>query len=179
VYRHIELAARNVTIIKGTTNVTRYHIEKDRIVNRGHDVDRLEKDTGQRVARYRVREVASAAEHSTTPSGNKLSVYRPKVIAAPPGARPPSSSPPRATVSPERIRQQTETQRQQLLKQQHTERQKLQEHYRQQQQAEIKILDEQHGREQKLLERRQQREYQMTPQQRQDDKSGERRRGTR
>jgi hypothetical protein len=179
VSRYIELAARNVTIIQRTSNVTHYQIEKDRIVNRGHDIDRFEKDTGQRVARYRVREVASAAEHRPTPRGNELSVYRPKVIAAPPGARPPSTTPPRVTVSPERIRQQTETQRQQLLKQQLTERQKLQEHYRQQQQSEIKVLDEKHGREQKLLERRQLREYLVAPQPRKDEKSGERRQDAR
>ncbi|BAV33727.1 hypothetical protein SCL_1416 [Sulfuricaulis limicola] len=179
VYRHIELAARNVTIIQRTSNITRYVVEQDRIVNRGHDVDRLEKDTGQRFTRYRVREVASAAEQRSTPRGNEFSVYRPKVSPALPGARPPSSPPPRAAEPPERIRQQQETQRQQLLRQQQTERQQLQEHYRRQQQSEIRVLDEQHGREQKLLERRQQREYRMAPQSRKDEKSGERRRDTR
>jgi hypothetical protein len=176
VYRYTELAARSVTLLPRTSNITRYLVEQDRIVNRGHDVDRLEKDTGQRVARYRVREVASEKEHRPTPRGNELPVYRPKVTPALPGARPPSSAPARVTAPPERIRQQQEIQRQQLLKQQQTERQKLQEHYRRQQQSEFRVLDEQHGREQKLLERRQLREYQMAPSKRQDDKSGERRR---
>ena len=195
VHRYIELPARNITIIKTTNNITRYDIEHDRIVNRGHDVDKLEKTTGQRLARYRVREVAALGEHRATPRGNELSVYRPKVAPAPPGARPPTPPLPRVVEPPERIRHQRETQRQQLLKQQQTERQRLQEQYRKQleataparnkeqirrqQQSEMRVLGDEHRREQRLLERRQQRQYKMPPEPRQDNKYKERRQDAR
>lgn len=195
VYRHIELPARNVTIIKHTTNVTRYHLDHDRIVNRGYDVNKMEKDTGQRFVRYRVRDVASPAEHGATARGKELPVYRPKVSHAPPGARPPSPRLPRAAEPPERVRQQAETQRRQLLMQQDTEQRRLQEHYRKQletkgpapskenirrqQQSEMKELGEVHRREQRLLERQQQREYQSSPLPHKDDRSYDRRQDSR
>lgn len=194
VYRHIELPARNMTIIKSTVNVTRYHLEQDRIVNHGYDVDKLEKATGERIARYRVREMGSPTEHGQAPRGTELSVYRPKVIPAPPGARPPQPRLP-ASVAPERIRQHQEDQRRQLLQQQQTDRQRLEQHYRQQlqtpapgrsqeqirrqEQSEMKLLREEHRREQRLLERRQQREYPAVREPRKDDKSNERRWDTR
>ena len=189
-HRYIELPARNITIIKYTTNVTRYRIDHDRIVNHGHDVDKLEKSTGQRVVRYHVRDVATPKEHRPASRGNELSVYRPKVAQALPGARPPTPPLPPVAAPPERIRQQTERQRQQLLKQQQTERQRLQAQYekqlktpppahnqeqiRRQQQSELKVLGEQHHREQQLLERRQQREYRIPPEPRKEDRSRER-----
>ena len=195
VNRYIELPARNVTIIQRTTNVTRYHVDHDRVVNRGYDVDKIEKATGQRLARYRVREVGAPAELASTPRGNELPVYRPKVIPAPPGASPPQPRLPRVAEPPERIRQQTETQRRQLLQQQQTERQRLQEQHRRQlkttapapakeqirrqEQSEMKVLGEEHRREQQLLQRRQQREYQPSPQPRKEDRSDERRQNSR
>lgn len=190
--RYVELPARNVTILQRTRSVTRYRIERDRIVDRSLDVDKIEKGTGQRFVRYRVREVNSPAEHGLAPRGNEIDVYRPRVIQAPPGARPPPRTPPPGA-TPERIRQQQEIQRRQLLQQQQTEQQRLQQHYRRQlqtpgpgrsqeqirrqEQTEMRVLGEEHRREQQLLQRRQQREHPpaQQPQRQKEEKSNERR----
>ncbi len=189
--RHVELPARNVTIFEHTKSVTHYRIEHERIVDRSLDVDKIEKGTGQKIVRYRAREASSLAEHSPAPRGNELSVYRPQVMQAPPGAHPPQPRMPQTAGSPERIRQQQEAQRRQLLQQQKFDRQRLENQYRQQlktpgmeqsreqirrqEQSEMKVLGEEHRREQQLLERRQHREHPQAPPPRKDDKSGERR----
>ena len=190
--RYVELPARNVTIFQRTRNVTRYRIEHDRIVDHSLDVDQIEKGTGQRIQRYRVREVNSPAEHGLAPRGNEIDVFRPRVVQAAPGARPPQPRMPPPSGTPERIRQQQEVQRRQLLQQQQTEQRQLQEHYRRQlqtppagrspeqirrqEQTEMRVLGEEHRREQQLLQRRQQREHPPVQQQRKkEEKSNERR----
>jgi len=189
--RYVELPARSVTIIQRTANVTRYRHEQGRIVDLSLDVARIEKGMGQPVQRYRVREINAPPVHSVPPQGNEISVYRPSVLRAPPGVRPPQ---PRVTpppLPPERIRQQQEVQRRQLQQQQQNEEQRLQQHYRQQiqstgpgksreqiqrqEQTEMRVLGEEHRREQQLLQRRQQREYRAPPQQRKEEKSEGRR----
>ncbi len=194
--RYVELPARNVTIMQRTANVTRYRSDRGRIVDLSLDVARIEKNLGQPVPRYRVREVNAPPAQVVPPRGNEISVYRPRVIPAAPGIRPPQPRLPPPAESRERIRQQEETQRRQLLQQQQTEQRQLQEHYRQQtrttaparsqqqirrqEQAEMKVLGEQHRREQQLLQRRQQRQYQAAPPQpRKNEKSDERRQDSR
>lgn len=184
IHRYAELPARNVTIINRTVNVTNYHSVQGRIVDRGVEVTRMEKAAGQPIARYRVREGARPTRPVAQPHTDELTVYRPRVTAAPRNVRPPQPAP-RAAQSPERLREQENLQRRELEQQQRAERQRLEQYYQRQlesarpaarkqemqrrEQTEMRVLDQQHRREQQLLQRRQERERKVTPQPRQDN----------
>jgi hypothetical protein len=54
---HIEPATRNVTLINVTKNITRYEVREGRVVNRGVDVEAIERASGRRVPRHRLADV--------------------------------------------------------------------------------------------------------------------------
>ncbi|MCW2688315.1 MAG: hypothetical protein JWR37_3205, partial [Mycobacterium sp.] len=76
---HIEPATRNVTIFNVTKNITRYEVVNGRFVNRGIDVNYVQKVTGKSVRHYRLNEVArpnAAGVH-----GDRIGAYRPSLPA--------------------------------------------------------------------------------------------------
>ncbi len=73
--RHLISAARNVTIIHHTTNITNYTYIDNRVVNRGIDLRRIEQVTGRRVQPFRVTE--GRADVRTVVTGNQVRMYRP------------------------------------------------------------------------------------------------------
>ena len=74
-YRYAAPPARNVTIINNTTNITNITIIDNRVVNRGIELDRVERATGKRPKRMRVAETQT--EKSERVRGEEVVVYRP------------------------------------------------------------------------------------------------------
>ena len=84
--KHIAPAARNVTLIKMTKNVTHYTIVNNRIVNQSVNIHIVEKARGKPVHRVRVRHAdAVESAHGVKHKGSELVIYRPKLH---PGRKP-------------------------------------------------------------------------------------------
>jgi hypothetical protein len=114
---YLEPAARNVTIINNTTNITNYTVINNRVINHGVPVDRVQRVTGRKAPRLRVaqanspRDVGVARDVVTIyqPPQSRLStvrvaprnnaglrhssVPRPNRRPAPPGAEPDRAKP--------------------------------------------------------------------------------------
>lgn len=94
IHDHLVMPARNVTLVTQTRNITRYDVNESRVINRSIDVDRIEKDTGQSINRYRVIGAdapnAPAAAH---PRDGQMRLYKPDVTQTTEGhaPRPPAS----------------------------------------------------------------------------------------
>lgn len=69
-------AARNVTIIHNTTNITNYTYIDNRVVNRGVEVSRIEQVTGRRLQRLHVAE--GREKTRTEVAANEVRIYRPE-----------------------------------------------------------------------------------------------------
>ena len=76
---HFEPVTRNVTIFNITKNITRYEVVNGRFVNRGIDVNYVQKVTGQPVRHYGVSEVARP--YAAGLRGNRIGAYRPSLPA--------------------------------------------------------------------------------------------------
>jgi hypothetical protein len=74
VTRYFAAPTRNVTIIRQTTNITRYNVEGNRVINRGVPIDRIERATHRRVERLRVAEATS--ERATGVERDQVRIYR-------------------------------------------------------------------------------------------------------
>ncbi|MCZ6779508.1 MAG: hypothetical protein O7F16_11165 [Acidobacteria bacterium] len=84
--KHIAPAARNVTLIKMTKNVTHYTIVNNHIVNQSVNIHIVEKARGKPVRRLRVRHVdAVESARGVKHKGSDLVIYRPKLH---PGRKP-------------------------------------------------------------------------------------------
>jgi len=101
---YITLSARNDTLVKLTKNVTSYAASDHHVINRAIDIDRIEKDTGQAINRYRIVDVESRrAECRARVKDGEMAFYRPDVSTATRGPAPRSLSsnqPARATQQP-------------------------------------------------------------------------------
>jgi hypothetical protein len=83
VYRRVVPAARNVTFVRVTQNITRYTVVESRIVDRGIEVERVERTRGHAVPRVRLHEVASATEvRNARVRSGEVAVFRPRVEAS-------------------------------------------------------------------------------------------------
>lgn len=150
IHDHLLLSARNVTLVSETRNITRYEVSNNRIFNRSVDVDRIEKDTGQSIRRYRVVDADSpTAQRRNGAKDGVLAFYRPDISKATEGHAPrlQSSRQPQA-FNQNGDRNDDNIGRQQdraddLLKQQKQERHLLE----QQQKADRDALNQQHQRE--------------------------------
>jgi len=92
----VEPVVQNVTVVKITRNVTHYTVVEKRVVNRGLDIDRVQKVVKQPVPRPRV-----VAADRPVPPGRKydagrdeVHVYRPDVEDRRPERKPRVSAPP-------------------------------------------------------------------------------------
>jgi hypothetical protein len=99
-------AARNVTLIRRTRNITSYTVVENRVVNRGVGVEVFEKEVGRPVERYRVRDVDSIrVSRGGKVRGEEVEFFRPAISkrrdqrepaerrGAMPGARPRTTRP--------------------------------------------------------------------------------------
>jgi hypothetical protein len=77
-YRYAQPAARNVTIIQNTTNITNYTVIDNRVVNRGVDLERIERSTGRRVQQMHVRETETDKREQVR--GDEVVVYHPSKV---------------------------------------------------------------------------------------------------
>lgn len=68
-------AARNVTIIHNTTNITNYTYIDNRVVNRGVELARIEQVTGRRLQRLQVTEAREKTRNEV--AANEVRIYRP------------------------------------------------------------------------------------------------------
>jgi hypothetical protein len=164
--------ARNVTIIRSTTNITKYTVVNNRVINQGVPVQHVEQVTGQRVQRLQVASAASGAARGAQVRGGQLSVFRPAVARkANPPVPPPSARAASAADLASRHQQESAA----LERTQAAERTRLQQQHEQerqqaQQQSEptrqqggarpgnVQQLAQQHAAEQKALAEQQQRE---------------------
>jgi hypothetical protein len=80
---HIVPAARNVTLVRTTTNVTRYEVVDRRVVNRGVAVGEIERSIGHPVAHLALHDVPTVGKGNPVDIRRKeLAVYRPALSAA-------------------------------------------------------------------------------------------------
>ncbi len=80
--RHMVDARQNVTIINNTTNITHITVINNTVVNRSLSVEHVQRVTGRKVERARMRQVGSVDEARRD---NEVAVYRPKAL--PPAAQ--------------------------------------------------------------------------------------------
>ncbi len=87
---HIMPEPRNVTLVRATRDITRYEVNKERIIVRGVDVDNLSRASGHAVPRYVLREDASRSETGPARvSSGEVHMYRPAVREVGPERTPP------------------------------------------------------------------------------------------
>jgi uncharacterized protein DUF6600 len=167
--RHFELAARNVTLVHSTRNVTNYQTVENRIVDRSIDVRQIEQATGRRIIE---RRVADGRPGVSEGRGNNVPFYRPNIGRDTTDRAPRRVTPPRPPLIPDAEQARREAQeRDQLRREQERERRRLDELHRQEQarraaqmereriqrrqEAERRAQDDQRRREQEILRNRQ------------------------
>jgi hypothetical protein len=94
IHQHMLDVRQNVTVISVTTNTTRITVVNNRVVNRSMAVEQVERATGRRIERVKIREVASVEEARRT---GEVAVYRPKALPPAPRLAP---APQRREVAP-------------------------------------------------------------------------------
>jgi hypothetical protein len=96
---HVVPPARNLTIVRNTTDITNYTMIRGRIKNVGISVARVEQVTGRKVQTYQVVPETTGLPHDPQERGNQLVVFRPERIrsasTATTDASPDAPSPPR------------------------------------------------------------------------------------
>jgi hypothetical protein len=135
--QHIALEARNVTLMRNSKGITDYKVSGDRIINRGIDVDQLERDTGQKIRRHRV--VDNAAARPAQVKGDDVVLFRPKI------EKTGRARAPRTTELPGLTKDQADREQRKADKQAAAEESKLEKQQRQEKQQ----LDEQIRNEEK------------------------------
>jgi hypothetical protein len=74
--QHIQLEARNVTLLRETRSIVDYRDDAGRIVNRGVAVEDVERDTGQKIRRHRIVDANAARRDEVR--GDDVMMFRPK-----------------------------------------------------------------------------------------------------
>ncbi len=167
--RYFELAARNVTLVRSTRNITNYLTMENRIVDRSIDVKQIERATGRRIIE---RRVVDGRPGVTAGVGNNVPFYRPNIGRDTSDRTPRRVTPPRPLLTPNVGLERRETQeRQQLQREHERERHRLDDLHRQEQarraaqvdremiqkrqEAERRAQEDQRRREQEVLRNRQ------------------------
>jgi uncharacterized protein DUF6600 len=77
--------ARNVTLVRGTRNITDIRVIRDRVMNWGVPAQRIEQMTGRQVPRYRLTEVRNPTQAPVTKiQGDQVTLFRPAMRLARP-----------------------------------------------------------------------------------------------
>ena len=93
---------RNVTIIHNTVNITRYSVINQRVVNRGIDIHRLERETRIPVIRYRTLDVDRPMVGRHSIQDGVVPLFRPRIVRKAHGIPPPPSGfAPRPAIQPD------------------------------------------------------------------------------
>ena len=100
VHRSILPRPRNRAMIDRTRHFTDYKVIDRRIVNRGIDIDRYERDHRTRVTRYRAIDVDRPTVKPGSTGEGSIPLFRPRVLDRGEQARPPES----AVASPSAVR---------------------------------------------------------------------------
>jgi len=163
---HVELPARNVTILRQRTNITRFDIVGGRIVNIGVPVARVRELTGRPVPRFQVQHVDSvAALRLPHERSGVVNVFSPRVQRAPDGVVPPRR---------EELERRQQAERAQLEERQRAEQANMEQRHQVEraapgarteqvqprQEAERRALQSEHQRQQRLLNNRHREESQ-------------------
>lgn len=69
--------AQNVSIIRNTTNITKYSVVNNQVVNQGVDFQRIERATGQKVRQHRIAAESETAKARSEVRGDVVEVYKP------------------------------------------------------------------------------------------------------
>lgn len=158
VREHEIIPGRNVTILAGTHNATKFASRDNRVINEGVNVQTIEKATGKPVSRVKVENARdlAAAKGGTIRDGNVL-FYRPTVNPAPEGAKPSGTYHAFDQSQLDKMKQLHKDQMDRLAKQQEADRKAFKgndEQWRKQQEAEQKALQQQHERAMKIAQNR-------------------------
>lgn len=73
---HVVPRTRNSTLIHSTTNVTKYSVVENRVVNRGVETERIEKAVGRRLRPFRISR--NTAKTKTELGETEVRIYRPE-----------------------------------------------------------------------------------------------------
>ena len=164
IWEHTALISRNVTILPGTRNVTRFEHIDGRVVNAGISLGWLERSTHRHIEHYRVRHVENAGslrlphEHD-----GEINIFSPSVRSSREGFRPPEAG---------EFERRQEAERQQMQERQRAEQAFQERQHRvergapnanlgelqQRQEGERQALRSEQGRESRQLDNRQARE---------------------
>jgi hypothetical protein len=172
--RHFEQTSRNAALIRESRRITDYDATNHRVVNRGVDVEQLEKTTRKAIKRQRVIETGSANEQKVR--GDEIVVFKPKIAETTTTRTPPNTqeqTPNRQEKENRKLEQQKteerlnqENQQRKLEQQQAEEKAKLKKQQRklENQQAEERAKQEKQQRklEQQKAEERARVEQQQT-----------------
>jgi hypothetical protein len=164
-------AARNVTFVRITRNITHYSVVHNRVIDRGVNLRQVERATGRSLPRLRI--VPRRAPGPGRVSGRELNIYRPSFSGEPGrwrGGHVTPSSRRRPAVAPQVLERRHREQLRQLEVRNAQERARLQrlqredsarrfhgvkrEELQRRHQAELQALARQQQRERQVLERR-------------------------
>jgi hypothetical protein len=145
--QHIQLEARNVTLLRDSRSIVDYSVVDNRVVNRGIAVEQIERDTGQKIRQHRLVDANAARPDEVR--GDDVVVFRPKVEKKDKERAPVATEPPVTTPAREqrKLDQQQAKEQAELEKQQRKEQQQLEEQQR--------INEKQKRKEQQRLEEQQ------------------------
>jgi hypothetical protein len=172
--RHIFDRGRNVSLLRGTRNVTNYSFAGNRVINNNIEVTQLERESGRRFERYSIVDAqGNEQSYMSKLSGSELRVFRPNVTPGRSGRAPVNVLPARRfSGSPDEFnaRQQKEKadfeNHYQAEHNTMVERHRLEagavgssaEEMKNRHEAEVRALEEQRRKERLVLENRHQRE---------------------
>ena len=160
-HQHIQLEARNVTLLRDTKHIADYSVVDNRVVNRGIAIEQLERDTGQKIRRHRVADATAVRPDEVR--GEEVVLFRPKVERKETERAPRVTVPPATTLESEqrKLDQQHAAAQAELDKQQRKEQQQLQEQQRIEAKQQRKA--QQSVEEQKRIEEKQERKKAKVP----------------
>jgi len=172
--RHLVPPVHNVTCLRVTNNATTYAIAENHLVNRGVEVERIEKEAGRPVPRFRLREADTVeASGRANERGAEVAFFHLRAGLAAPAVKPARSARPldrpieelrRDHEREARELQEAEArERRELVKEQdgeerHAPPDQSVDELRQRHESELKAQDAHARREQEMLEARQRRE---------------------
>jgi hypothetical protein len=126
VHRYVAPVARNVTIVRVTRDTTRYALAGGRVVNRGVDVQRVERVAHSAVPRALVQEVHSPTQaRGAHPRAGTVAVFRPPVTASTRAPEPVVTGKAHAEERSEAAQRRMDNERRDLSRAEERERQQL------------------------------------------------------
>jgi hypothetical protein len=160
-HQHIQLEARNVTLLRDASRTADYSVVGDRVVNRGIAVEQIERDTGQKIRRHRLVDANAARPDEVR--GDDVVVFRPKLERKGTERAPRVTESAPTTLDAERrkLDKQHAKEQAELEKQQRKEQQGLEEQQRIGQKQQRK--EQQRLEEQKRIEQKQERKKAKPP----------------